>query len=608
MNKLDSKTFWELYLIIQRENLPELRDELRELEKKWELLEQQSELLKRGNISLRVAVIGDYSTGKSTFINSILGENFLPTGDLPTTKIITIIKYGDIPKAWLKKKDGSLIESNINELKNLHLQKNQEEIKDIDCIEIYYPNPLLKSIEIVDTPGFGDPSENKKEEYERLTHEEIKKADAFIFLFNANKLASASELQYLDIEGLKGKRIMAIINQMDLKYQQKHKEIMDWFKKKYGKKFEVVLPYSAKKILDSKIYEKFKEAFQNELPQVCINEGVSMIQIKRKDGEYIISAKRGVIKKKVVYEKKVKSPIETVESYYMEWFREALDIFEKFRSDMRKIIEEKIKKEREEFKKNIREFWNKLSQKLYSERKKYEKLKERIEKIREEIYKRIDEIKSYHLTKFKELVLNEMIYIFITEPEIKEGFWSTKYFITLKTPSDEEMLEVLKNYNIEEFISDIENSISPVEKLIEEFPEKEEFKKEYHEMKRNIFSFLRERHNKFVKDLLKSKNAIASWCMLPLALASNKNFTQEGGYIKFKLDEINYSYYEQYEKKNINTLIDMCIQDEVWFNFYYYIISNSLSLFFQKLIYKCDSRIESITENLKKNENREERR
>lgn len=40
-----------------------------------------------------VAVVGEFSKGKSTFINKLLGREFLPTGNLPTTAILTKIRY-----------------------------------------------------------------------------------------------------------------------------------------------------------------------------------------------------------------------------------------------------------------------------------------------------------------------------------------------------------------------------------------------------------------------------------------------------------------------------------------------------------------------------------
>lgn len=72
-------------------------------------------------------VVGEFNSGKSQFINSLLGENELcPTGVLPTTDTVNIIRYGT------KRED----------------HQDSEHIK-----SIYVPNEWLKQTNIVDTPG-----------------------------------------------------------------------------------------------------------------------------------------------------------------------------------------------------------------------------------------------------------------------------------------------------------------------------------------------------------------------------------------------------------------------------------------------------------------------
>ena len=73
-------------------------------------------------------VVGEFNSGKSQFINRLLDEkeDVCPTGVLPTTDEIHILKYGT------ERKD--IIESD-------HVKS------------IYLPNEWLKQTSIVDTPG-----------------------------------------------------------------------------------------------------------------------------------------------------------------------------------------------------------------------------------------------------------------------------------------------------------------------------------------------------------------------------------------------------------------------------------------------------------------------
>ncbi len=69
--------------------------------------------------------IGEFSTGKSSVINSLLGEDVLPEGITPTTDEITIIRHADA--------GGESIENGMR--------------------YISVPQDRLKGIFIVDTPG-----------------------------------------------------------------------------------------------------------------------------------------------------------------------------------------------------------------------------------------------------------------------------------------------------------------------------------------------------------------------------------------------------------------------------------------------------------------------
>src|SRR5688500_19808158 len=42
-----------------------------------------------------LVVVGEYNSGKSTFINALLGDEVFAMGDLPTTRAISILRYGE---------------------------------------------------------------------------------------------------------------------------------------------------------------------------------------------------------------------------------------------------------------------------------------------------------------------------------------------------------------------------------------------------------------------------------------------------------------------------------------------------------------------------------
>ncbi|MFF6947178.1 dynamin family protein [Streptomyces iakyrus] len=56
---------------------------------------------------LRVAVVGEFSSGKSTLINALLGEALLPAGALPTTDTVTWVTAPQGPPGYAFRLDGS---------------------------------------------------------------------------------------------------------------------------------------------------------------------------------------------------------------------------------------------------------------------------------------------------------------------------------------------------------------------------------------------------------------------------------------------------------------------------------------------------------------------
>ena len=106
---------------------------------------------------------GETSSGKSTLLNLILGEQLLPYSILSTTSTICELKYGTTPKlvAHFKNKDpetGSSTrtvqlresretsqQSNLEKISSfVHVKTDREKGSDYKKIELFWPHNLLK--------------------------------------------------------------------------------------------------------------------------------------------------------------------------------------------------------------------------------------------------------------------------------------------------------------------------------------------------------------------------------------------------------------------------------------------------------------------------------
>ena len=132
-----------------------------------------------------LVVVGEFNSGKSAFINALLGDNFLEEGVTPTTNNIYIVRYG-----------------------------NQESINIVNenLKEVVLPIEFLKEIRIVDTPG----TNAIIRAHEELTTNFIPRSDLVLFITSVDRPFTQSEREFLETIHDWGKKIVFVINKIDL--------------------------------------------------------------------------------------------------------------------------------------------------------------------------------------------------------------------------------------------------------------------------------------------------------------------------------------------------------------------------------------------------------
>lgn len=147
--------------------------------------------------AFRVFVVGEFSTGKSTLINALLGREYLPTGYEPVTLAPTRISYGPEPKLFVKAfgkleqpvPDFSLLQELKLDSQELGTWGNSWGGSDIEYLRVEVPVPLLHNgLCLIDTPGLNDASQRG-----RLIADLLPEADAVILVTAANRLMTSQE-------------------------------------------------------------------------------------------------------------------------------------------------------------------------------------------------------------------------------------------------------------------------------------------------------------------------------------------------------------------------------------------------------------------------------
>ena len=142
-----------------------------------------------------LVVFGEFKRGKSTFINSLLGKDLLPTAVVPLTCIITLVRYGEEERATIFFMDGRTLDVPITKLPAYITEsENPENHKRVSRVEVFEPSPLLKEgLQIIDTPGVGSVYEHNTE----VALEFLPHADAAVFLVAADPPISGSEREFV---------------------------------------------------------------------------------------------------------------------------------------------------------------------------------------------------------------------------------------------------------------------------------------------------------------------------------------------------------------------------------------------------------------------------
>lgn len=132
-----------------------------------------------------LVVVGEFNAGKSAFINALLGDKILLEGVTPTTTKVNILRYGE-------EQELSSISENIDVL--------------------VLNSPYLKEISIVDTPG----TNAIIREHEEITSLFVPRSDLILFVTSADRPFTESERIFLEKIRAWGKKIVLVINKIDI--------------------------------------------------------------------------------------------------------------------------------------------------------------------------------------------------------------------------------------------------------------------------------------------------------------------------------------------------------------------------------------------------------
>jgi GTP-binding protein EngB required for normal cell division len=140
-----------------------------------------------------LVVAGEFNSGKSSFINALLGERVLPEGVTPTTDRINVLRHGP---------------------------EITDQLREAYLLERTHPAEVLREISIVDTPG----TNAIIRRHEELTRDFVPRSDLVLFVTSADRPFTESERTFLEQIREWGKKIVFIVNKIDILPRSEERE------------------------------------------------------------------------------------------------------------------------------------------------------------------------------------------------------------------------------------------------------------------------------------------------------------------------------------------------------------------------------------------------
>jgi len=169
---------------------------------------------------VRLALLGELNSGKTTFINALLGSSLLSAAPIPTTNVVTRIAHGAIFSCQATLADGSQIgitEENVSTYSTGEI--------DLASLDVRLPLSLLEDgLVLLDTPGFNV----QNERHEHLVDSAVSAANACVFLIDARQPGKKTTIDFLKSIQSKIDKFFFVVNRSDIYNDDEFEEAQEY--------------------------------------------------------------------------------------------------------------------------------------------------------------------------------------------------------------------------------------------------------------------------------------------------------------------------------------------------------------------------------------------
>ena len=192
------------------------------------------------NDAIDVAVLGQFNSGKSSLLNSVLGEALLPVGALPLTAVITRVVNGATSTLRITHVDGHVEEVAPARLAEFVTEAgNPGNRRRIAVVDVLSPAMHdLPGVRLVDTPGLGSVFVHNSE----ATRAWMPNLAAAMVTVSAGMPLSDEDLRLVAEARRTAPRIVVMLTKVDLLTDTEREQVIDFIERSLKEKFDAAMP------------------------------------------------------------------------------------------------------------------------------------------------------------------------------------------------------------------------------------------------------------------------------------------------------------------------------------------------------------------------------